>query len=45
MDEKISRLYIVSNAMSGGTVEEQKNNINKIIKNLIKEVVINKSIK
>jgi hypothetical protein len=38
-------LKIVSNAMSGGTVEEQKNNINKIIKNLIKEVVINKSIK
>lgn len=38
-------LKIVSNAMSGGTVEEQRNNVNKIIKNLIKEVVINKSIK
>ena len=38
-------LKIVSNAMSGGTIEEQRNNINKIIKNLAKEVVINKTIK
>jgi hypothetical protein len=30
------------NAMSGGTIEEQESNINKIIKNLAKEVVINK---
>jgi hypothetical protein len=35
-------LQIVSNSMSGGTIEEQKSNINKIIKNLAKEVVINK---
>ncbi len=35
-------LKIVMNAMSGGTVEEQESNINKIIKNLAKEVVINK---
>lgn len=35
-------LKIVMNAMSGGTVEEQQSNINKIIKNLAKEVVINK---
>lgn len=35
-------LKIVSNAMSGGTIEEQKNNINKIIKNVVKEITINK---
>jgi hypothetical protein len=35
-------LKIVMNAMSGGTIEEQESNINKIIKNLAKEVVINK---
>lgn len=35
-------LRIVSNSMSGSTEEEQKNNINKIISKVAKEVVINK---
>jgi hypothetical protein len=35
-------LKIVSNSMSGSTEEEQKNNINKIISKVAKEVVINK---
>lgn len=35
-------LKIVSNSMSGSTEQEQKNNINKIISKVAKEVVINK---
>lgn len=35
-------LKIVSNSMSGSTEEEQKNNVNKIISKVAKEVVINK---
>ena len=35
-------MKIVLNAMSGSTPEEQKSNINKIIKNVTKEVVIEK---
>ena len=35
-------MKIVLNSMSGSTPEEQKNNINKIIKNVAKEVVIEK---
>jgi predicted metallo-beta-lactamase superfamily hydrolase len=35
-------LKIVSNAMSGSTVEESAKNINKIISNVAKEVIINK---
>ena len=35
-------MKIVLNSMSGSTIEEQKNNINKIIKNVTKEVVIEK---
>lgn len=35
-------MKIVSNSMSGGTKEEQNKNINQIIKNLAKEVVITK---
>jgi len=35
-------MKIVLNSMSGSTEEEQKNNINKIIKNVAKEVIINK---
>ena len=35
-------MKIVLNAMSGSTPEEQKSNINKIIKNVAKEVVIEK---
>jgi hypothetical protein len=35
-------LKIVSNSMSGSTEEEQKNNINKIISKVAKEVVISK---
>jgi len=35
-------LQIVSNAMSGSTIEEQQSNIHKIIRNLVKEVVIDK---
>jgi len=35
-------MKIVLNSMSGSTLEEQKNNINKIIKNVTKEVVIKK---
>ena len=33
---------IVMNSMSGGTVEEQQDNINKIVKNVTKAVVIDK---
>lgn len=36
-------LKIVSNSMSGGTELEQKNNINKIISNVAKEVIIDKN--
>ena len=36
-------IKIVSNAMSGSTPEEQKNNINKIIKNVSKRVIIDKT--
>jgi hypothetical protein len=35
-------LRIVSNSMSGGTDEEADKNYNKIVKNIIKEVIINK---
>ena len=35
-------MKIVLNSMSGSTEEEQKNNINKIIKNVAKEVIIEK---
>jgi hypothetical protein len=44
-ESKQNTLYlnIVSNAMSGGTREEQTNNYNKIISNIAKEVVIDKS--
>ena len=35
-------LKIVSNSMNGLTEEESKKNINKIISNIAKEVVINK---
>jgi len=35
-------LKIVSNSMSGSTEEEQKNNINKIISKVAREVIINK---
>jgi hypothetical protein len=34
---------IISNSMSGSTIEEQISNINKIISNVAKEVTINKS--
>ncbi len=46
-DSKKNDLYlnIVSNSMSGGTKEESKKNINKIISNLSKKVVIDKSCK
>ena len=36
-------MKIVLNSMSGSTEEEQKSNINKIIKNVAKEVIIEKS--
>ena len=35
-------MKIVLNSMSGSTQEEQSTNINKIIKNVAKEVVIEK---
>jgi hypothetical protein len=35
-------LQIVTNAMSGGTIEEQNNSYNKIIKNIAKETIIDK---
>jgi hypothetical protein len=35
-------MKMLCNVMSGSTEEEQKNNMNKIIKNVAKEVVINK---
>jgi hypothetical protein len=36
-------LHIVSNSMSGGTIEEQKSNMDKIISRVAKKVVINKN--
>ena len=46
-DSKKNDLYlnIVSNSMSGGTKEESNKNINKIISNLSKKVVIDKTCK
>jgi predicted metallo-beta-lactamase superfamily hydrolase len=43
-DSKKNNLYlkIVSNAMSGSSVEESSKNINKIISNVAKQVVIDK---
>jgi hypothetical protein len=43
-DSKKNNLYlkIVSNSMSGTTAEESSKNINKIISNVAKEVIINK---
>jgi hypothetical protein len=35
---------MLSGAMGGSTDEEQSNNIDKIIRNITKEVVINKNI-
>jgi hypothetical protein len=35
-------LQIVTNSMSGGTIEEQNNSYNKIIKNIAKETIIEK---
>jgi hypothetical protein len=45
-DSMKNRLYhkIFDNAMSGDTQEEQNNNIDKIIRNLMKEVAINKKL-
>jgi hypothetical protein len=44
-DSKKNNLYlkIVSNSMSGGSAEESSKNINKIISNVAKQVVIDKS--
>ena len=44
-DSKKNNLYlkIVSNAMSGSTAEESSKNINKIISNVAKQVVIDKN--
>jgi len=36
-------LHIVLNSMSGGTIEEQKNNMDKIISRIAKKVTINKN--
>jgi hypothetical protein len=36
-------LQIVTNSMSGGTIEEQNNNYDKIIKNIAKETIIKKN--
>ena len=36
-------LKIVSNSMSGATEEEQRMNMDKIVKNIIREVKINKN--
>jgi hypothetical protein len=36
-------IKIISNSMSGSTTEEQKNNIDKIIKNVSKRVIIDKN--
>ena len=36
-------LKMICNTMSGSTEEEQEKNINKIIKNITKEVIINKN--
>ena len=36
-------IKILLNSMSGSTKEEQVNNVNKVIKNVSKEVVINKN--
>jgi hypothetical protein len=35
-------LQIVSNSMSGGTIEEQQSNYEKIVRNIAKETIINK---
>jgi len=45
-DSMKNRLYhkIYDNAMSGDTKEEQNNNVDKVIRNLIREVAINKKI-
>ena len=37
-------MKIVMNSMSGGTSEEQTNNISQIVKNVAKVVVIDKSV-
>ncbi len=46
VDSKKNNLYlkIVSNSMSGGSKEECEKNYNKIIKNIVKETIINKDI-
>ena len=46
IDSKKNNLYlkIVSNSMSGGTKEECDKNYNKIIKNIVKETIIDKKI-
>lgn len=43
-DSKKNNLYlkIVSNSMNGSTQEESNKNINKIISNVAKEVIIDK---
>jgi len=45
-ESKVNDKYmkIVFNSMSGSTEEEQHSNLQKIIKNVVKEVVINKNI-
>ena len=45
-DSRYGRLYnkIILNSMSGGTIEEQVLNINKVIKNIVKHVVIDKQL-
>jgi hypothetical protein len=35
-------MKMICNAMSGSTIEEQQNNIQKVIKNVAREVVIDK---
>jgi hypothetical protein len=35
-------MKLIYNSMSGSTIEEQQQNINKVIKNVTKEVVIDK---
>jgi hypothetical protein len=37
-------MKLLLNVMSGGTEEEQQNNMNKIIRNVVKEVVIDKTL-
>ena len=43
-DSRYGRLYdkIILNSMSGGTIEEQVCNINKVMKNIVKHTVIDK---